>query len=123
MMQMQSTENCSQCPWTTMLIDLKVEIKKNVPSALYLNKERPFRRNECDLLRYRIWLMLFGDSAPIKYHSRTESQQWLELGHDRLSQDVSDGALNDQSEAGYRNESLKGSSIRRDHLEQFNIIY
>lgn len=37
-----------------MLIDLKVEIKKNVPSALYLNKERPFRRNECDLLRYRI---------------------------------------------------------------------
>lgn len=67
--------------------------------------------------------MLFGDSAPIKYHSRTESQQWLELGHDRLSQDDSDGALNDQSEAGYRNESLKGSSIRRDHSEQFNIIY
>lgn len=117
MMQMQSTENCSQCPWTTMLNELTVEIK-NVQSAQYLNKERPFRRNECDLLRYRIWLMLFGDSAPIK-----ESQQWLELGHDRLSQDVSDGALNDQSEAGYRNESLKGSSIRGDHLEQFNMIY
>lgn len=50
---MQSTENCSQCPWTTMLNELTVEIK-NVQSALYLNKERPFRRNECDLLRYII---------------------------------------------------------------------
>lgn len=36
-----------------MLNELTVGIK-NVPSAQYLNKERPFRRNECDLLRYRI---------------------------------------------------------------------
>lgn len=50
---MQSAENCSQCPYTNMLNELTVEIK-NVQSALYLNKERPFRRNECDLFRYRI---------------------------------------------------------------------